>query len=309
MIRIVIVDKHAVYRKSLRLILEQHPDMSVIADAGDGLAAVELVKLHTPDVLLADVILPGLDGFEVTKIVASQHPATKVVLLTLFTDDGTRVKALEAGAYHCFAKDGRVEGMFAVIRECCQQPLRDALNHLVRSHATSPYHVSVEELKGAQFKTFLVKVGIADYNHILSMMDVIKTSAMRIAGVDERFIVNLVLNKSSLVERHSRSPATVGPTRPLIPDQVGALDREQRRPKSLQGCLDSLVKSLVQKRDAVVVIEVLPDRGYEIKVALMDYHVILSKLNVIKSLAMKAAGVPEGAPLIVNLVVNESGPR
>jgi DNA-binding NarL/FixJ family response regulator len=52
MIRIVIVDHHAVYRKSLRLILEQQHDISVIADAGDGLAAVELVKVHKPDVLL-----------------------------------------------------------------------------------------------------------------------------------------------------------------------------------------------------------------------------------------------------------------
>ena len=74
--------------------------------------------------------------------------------------------------------------------------------------------------------------------------------------------------------------------------------------QSIHNCLQSAVCLLAQEPDRVIIKEVLPDRGYEIKVCLGDYHVILSKLDIIKTLAMSAAGVTEN--LILHLVVYES---
>ena len=85
-IKLAIADDHAVFRQTFRFLLEQEPDFSVIAEVGDGLAAVELVEQHHPDVLLIDVRLPRLDGIKATGIITKKHPATKVICLTLFTE-------------------------------------------------------------------------------------------------------------------------------------------------------------------------------------------------------------------------------
>jgi hypothetical protein len=76
----------------------------------------------------------------------------------------------------------------------------------------------------------------------------------------------------------------------------------------LQNSLLTLIQSVVQRRDMVVVKEVLPGKGYEIGVALTDYYAVLSSLHLLKTLAMRAAGLPEGERLITNLVVNDQGP-
>jgi hypothetical protein len=78
--------------------------------------------------------------------------------------------------------------------------------------------------------------------------------------------------------------------------------------QSLQNSLLNLIQSFVQRCDMVVVKEVLPGKGYEIRVALTDYDAVLSSLHLVKTLAMRAAGLPEGERLITNLVVNDKGP-
>ncbi len=114
--RVVIADDHPVFRSSLRMILEREPGITVVAEAADGLQAVEMVEQHRPDVLLIDVRLPRIDGLQATRIVSGKFPDTKVIVLTLFTDDGTRAAAIEAGARYCWAKDSFYPGMLAEIR-------------------------------------------------------------------------------------------------------------------------------------------------------------------------------------------------
>lgn len=123
-IRIAIADGYDVFRNTFRILLEREPDFEVIAEATDGLAAVLMAEQHKPDVVLVDVSLPRLDGFEVTRVIASKFPQTKVIAITMYSDDGTRVKALEAGACYCFSKDGIFKGLLAVIRSC--SPTHDA---------------------------------------------------------------------------------------------------------------------------------------------------------------------------------------
>ena len=199
MIRIGLVDDHPAFRDSFRHLLERESDLSVVAVAGDGLAAIELVKQHQPDVVVTDVRLPRMDGLEATREIATKHPGTKVVVMTLFTDDGTRVKALEAGAHHCLAKESNFQGMLAAIRGCRNSNLQNALSDVLRSRIRLREKVSITELPGP-VKAFEIKASLRDYNTILSQIDVIRKAAMKFAGMpeEEGFVINLVLNEESL---------------------------------------------------------------------------------------------------------------
>jgi DNA-binding NarL/FixJ family response regulator len=117
MVRIAIVDDHSVYRKSLRLMLERNPDFSVVAEAGDGITAIEMVEQFHPDVVLIDVRLPRMDGLEATRVIGTKHPQTRVIILSLFSDQDTKAKALEAGACSFCCKDSSPKEIIAAIRD------------------------------------------------------------------------------------------------------------------------------------------------------------------------------------------------
>ena len=121
MLRIAIVDDHPVFRDTLHRILKREPDLFVVAVAGDGLAAIEIAGQHHPDVMLVDVRLPKMDGVEATRVIKSKHPQIRVIVLSLFMDDGTRVKALGAGAYHYLSKGSNRNEILAAIRDGHQQ--------------------------------------------------------------------------------------------------------------------------------------------------------------------------------------------
>ena len=117
MIRVAIVDDNPAFRDALHFILKREPDLSVVAVAGDGLAAIEIAEQHHPDVMLVDVRLPKMDGLEATRIIASKHPQTRVIVLSLFMDDGTRVNALKEGAYRYLSKESNRREILAAIRD------------------------------------------------------------------------------------------------------------------------------------------------------------------------------------------------
>jgi len=97
-IRIVLADDHTIIRSGLKLLLERQPDFKVIAEAEDGRQAVELAsKLH-PDVVIADIGMPSLNGIEATRqiVAQDQHPA--VVILSMHSDESYVLRALKAGA-------------------------------------------------------------------------------------------------------------------------------------------------------------------------------------------------------------------
>lgn len=97
MSRIVVVDDHPVFRKGLVALLRTEGHQ-VVAEASDGLEAVAVVAAELPDVVLMDLSMPLRDGFEATERITSAHPDTRVVVITLFDDEASVVRALEAGA-------------------------------------------------------------------------------------------------------------------------------------------------------------------------------------------------------------------
>ncbi len=95
--RVVIADDEALVRGGLQRILEHDGDISVVAEAADGVQAVELAARHEPDLVLVDIRMPGMDGIEATRRIV-ESSAVRVVVLTTFNEDSLLVGAVRAGA-------------------------------------------------------------------------------------------------------------------------------------------------------------------------------------------------------------------
>ena len=98
MIRLLIVDDHAVVREGLRLLFATVPGIEVVGMAADGAVAVEQVRALAPDVVLMDLGMPEVDGVEATRRIVAQYPDVKIVVLTSYTDEDRMIAALDAGA-------------------------------------------------------------------------------------------------------------------------------------------------------------------------------------------------------------------
>lgn len=98
MVTILLVEDHAVVREGLRFLLEQQPDFKVIAMSGDGLDAIQLAEALDPDVLILDLVLPGVSGMEVLRQVKQRSPRTKIVILSMYDDMGYVLNVFQNGA-------------------------------------------------------------------------------------------------------------------------------------------------------------------------------------------------------------------
>jgi DNA-binding NarL/FixJ family response regulator len=104
-IRVLIADDHAVVRQGLRTFLELQDDIEVVADVADGEAALSAVEAHEPDVVLMDLVMPGVGGIEAIRRLRELRPETRVLVLTSFLDDEKLFPAVHAGAAGYLLKD------------------------------------------------------------------------------------------------------------------------------------------------------------------------------------------------------------
>ena len=115
-IKILIADDHAVVREGTRQILEQEPDLNVVAEAGDGEEAVRLAGNFKPDVAIIDIAMPGVDGIEATKQIKALYPSVAVLILTAYDDDQFVFSLLEAGAAGYLLKSIRGRELIDAVR-------------------------------------------------------------------------------------------------------------------------------------------------------------------------------------------------
>jgi len=115
-IRVVLADDQALLRKGFRMILEAEDDITVIGEAADGAAAVRLVELYEPDVVLMDVRMPSLDGIEATRSINALGSLSNVLILTTFDLDEYAFSALRAGASGFLLKDVPPDELARAIR-------------------------------------------------------------------------------------------------------------------------------------------------------------------------------------------------
>lgn len=115
-IRVLIADDHAVVREGTRQILEQEPDLKVVAEAADGDEAVKLTSSSQPDVAIIDISMPRVDGIEATKQIKALYPQVAVLILTAYDDDQFVFSLMEAGAAGYLLKSVRGSELVDAVR-------------------------------------------------------------------------------------------------------------------------------------------------------------------------------------------------
>jgi NarL family two-component system response regulator LiaR len=115
-IRIVIADDHPLLREAMRNAFEQHEDMEVVGEAGDGEEAVKLSSELKPNIVIMDIVMPKLSGIEATKQIRKVNPATAVLILTAYDDDRYVIGLMEAGAAGYLLKSARGQVLVKAVR-------------------------------------------------------------------------------------------------------------------------------------------------------------------------------------------------
>jgi DNA-binding NarL/FixJ family response regulator len=115
-IRVILADDQPLIRAGLRMLIDQTPDIDVAGEAGTGAEAVRLTRDTSPDVIVMDIRMPGMDGIEATQMITVGDTHARVLVLTTFDDDDYVYGALRAGASGFLVKDMALEDILAAIR-------------------------------------------------------------------------------------------------------------------------------------------------------------------------------------------------
>jgi len=116
MIKIMLVDDHRLVRAGLKRVLQEVPDMEVIAEASSGEEAMDLLRSHTPDVVLMDINMPGIGGLEATRRLLQKLPSTRVIVVSMHLEEPYPSRMLAAGAAGYISKDSAADEVVAAIR-------------------------------------------------------------------------------------------------------------------------------------------------------------------------------------------------
>ena len=143
LIKVMIVDDHPIVRSGLGSMLRAFDDLELVGVASSGEIALARCQESTPDVILMDMVMPGMDGLETTRAVLDQYPSVKIIMLTSFTKDNMVQDALQAGATSYILKDSSIDQLAEAIRSAyAGQPTLspEATRSLVKSK-TGPLNI------------------------------------------------------------------------------------------------------------------------------------------------------------------------
>jgi two-component system, NarL family, response regulator NreC len=115
-IRILLADDHNVMRGGLRLLLERQPGFKVVGEASDGRQAVEQAEATKPDIIVLDIAMPNLSGIEAAQRISSLLPQTRIIILSMHSDESYVLRALKAGAKGYLLKDSAENDLIEAIR-------------------------------------------------------------------------------------------------------------------------------------------------------------------------------------------------
>ena len=205
MIRVAVIDDHTIVRNGLVQLLRSHPDLDVVASAGDGDEAIAVCVEHHPDVALMDLSMPGMGGIEATRRITEQAPGVQVVVLTSFMDRERIVDALNAGAIGYLLKDAEPEELIRGIHAAArgESPLdpRAARAMLAAQRTPSPLDALSEREREV---LTLVAEGLPN-KQIARRLEITEktvkahlTSIFRAIGVNDRMQAGLWARRNGL---------------------------------------------------------------------------------------------------------------
>lgn len=116
-VRVLIVDDHAIVRKGIRALLSEAGGFEVVGEASNGRSAVLAAEETNPDVILMDLLMPGMDGIEATRQITGRQPKTRILVLTSFAADNKVFPAIKAGALGYLLKDSSPDELVRAIRQ------------------------------------------------------------------------------------------------------------------------------------------------------------------------------------------------
>ena len=114
---IILAEDHHIVRQGLRALLEAEPDIQIVGEAANGLEAAQLAESRRPDVMIVDLMMPGLNGLEVTRQVAQRSPQTQVIILSAFENEAYVTEALGSGAAGYVLKRSSAADLVRAVRE------------------------------------------------------------------------------------------------------------------------------------------------------------------------------------------------
>ncbi|MFM8321517.1 MAG: response regulator [Chloroflexota bacterium] len=140
---IILADDHRVLSEALRLLLETQPDFHVLAESSDGVEALNLLEKYQPDVLIVDLMMPGLSGLEVARSAKRVSPQTRVIVFSMYDAESYLAEALQAGVSGYVLKNSSAQDLIYAIRQVLAgvRYLSPSLNE----HAIQAYLRRVEE--------------------------------------------------------------------------------------------------------------------------------------------------------------------
>ena len=154
-IRILAVDDHPIVRQGIAGLVSIQPDMTLVGEASDGREAIQLFRLHRPDVTLMDLQMPGMNGVEAIIAIRNEYPDAKIVVLTTYAGDVQIIRALKAGAQAYLLKNTLHKELLETIRGIYagKKALSPEVSYEIATHATddtlTPAEISVLRLIAA----------------------------------------------------------------------------------------------------------------------------------------------------------------
>jgi DNA-binding NarL/FixJ family response regulator len=119
-IKVFLVDDHEIFRNGLKQLIDSEPDMEVVGEAGDGETALEVLRALSPDVIIMDIRMPGINGVETSAILLKREPQVKIVFFSLYDSPDYVARALEMGASGYILKDTSNKIFLTAIRTVYQ---------------------------------------------------------------------------------------------------------------------------------------------------------------------------------------------
>ena len=116
-VKLFLADDHPIVVQGMRSYLEREPDLRVVGEGRNGVAVVEDIERLQPDLALVDIIMPGLSGLEITRLIQQHSPKTRVIILSMYADEPYVVEALKAGAMGYVLKGCDPSIMLTAVRE------------------------------------------------------------------------------------------------------------------------------------------------------------------------------------------------